>query len=462
MEDASQTPNVLQYSAIKPMANPPSALSHVRLIPSTGESYQPGQNIRIPIGLPQDSLADMNRAFITYKITNKSTLPAGGTSGDNTAYLDPQIGGVSVIDIFRVVSGTGSLLDETIQYGNYVGCLYTHDGIQHANTTRNIMARSSGTAQTADSIGTSTTASPNEGVANPDANGAARESILTNGSAYITHYPCSSVFKADKLLPFSFAQGISYVDITLAQATAAFCFKTSYTGTPDWTISDVKLHVPILQLPSDFASSFRQLLASGIPVQVHSVAAQNTQQALASGGGSIVSTFASRKRSVKALLLNARKSSDLTSQKADSMTCRRCLGVTNFDFTIGGVRMPSTQIELAAASKKFGEALAHTNQALGHTSTLNGICATDDNYYQATDNGNNGSKIVYGLDLESYKDTISGYNLSGNGLPIVWNALGGAGTANANVDSSCILSLYVIHDVMFSIDGISGTMSASS
>lgn len=458
MEDASQTPNVLQYSSIKPMANPPSNLTHTRLIPSTGESYQPGQNIRIPIALPQDSLADMNRAFITYKITNNTT----GTNSD--AYLDPQIGGVSVIDIFRVVSGTGSLLDEVIQYGNYVSCLYTHDGIQHANTTRNILIRSSANAAVAIPVGTKVDVSGNVvGVADPAATAlGARETIATTDSAYVTHYPCSSIFKADKLLPFSFAQGISYVDLTLAQANTAFCFKEAFAGTPAWTVSDVKLHVPILQLPSDFASSFRQLLASGIPVQVHSVAAQNTQQAKAAGGGNIVATFASRKRSVKALLLNARKAIDLTSFKADSISCRRSLGVTQFDFTVGGVRMPSTQIEISASNKQFGEVLAHANQALGHTSTLNGILANDDNYYQANDAENTCSKVVYGLDLEAYKDTISGYNLSGNGLPIVWNALGGSGTANASTSDACILSMYVIHDVMISIDGISGTMSASS
>ena len=526
MEDASQTPSVLQYSSIKPMANPPSALTHVRLIPSTGETYTPGQNIRIPIALPQDSLADMNRAFITYKIKNTSGAGA-------TAYFDPQVGGASVIDIFRVVSGTGSLLDEIIQYSNYCSALYTHDGDQHVKTIRNIYLGVSNNPIESNSIGTKGSASAT--VTNPIDAAGKREFLEHDGSRHITHYPYSSVFKADKLLPFSFAQGVSYVDMTLCQAESAFCFSDAFSGTPKWEISDVKLHVPILQLPSDFASSFRQLLASGIPVQVHSIAAQNTQQSKASGGGAIVATFASRKRSVKSLLLTTRVATDITSMYADSMSCRRSLGVTQWDFTVGGVRMPSTQIELG--KDKQGETLAHANNAIGHNSTLNGMCAQDENYYltdnlivtvagtiasanattltlglanssvaagqrvvgdgiaagtrvtavsstavtlscpstkaattsssyeffDGRDNSNQCSKIVYGLDLEAYKDTISGYNLSGNGLPIVWNANAGTeSNLNASNERAVILSLYVIHDVMISIDGISGTMSASS
>ena len=53
-------------------------------------------------------------------------------------------------------------------------------------------------------------------------------------------------------------------------------------------------------------------------------------------------------------------------------------------------------------------------------------------------------------------------NLAGQGLPLVLHLNCGAGGARASTVGALLADLYIVHDVIFTLDGVSGTMSASS
>jgi hypothetical protein len=70
-------------------------------------------------------------------------------------------------------------------------------------------------------------------------------------------------------------------------------------------------------------------------------------------------------------------------------------------------------------------------------------------------------KAVFALDLESYNAAFAGKNLAGQGLPLVFHAqVGGTEGAQANGALQC--DLYVIHDIVYVLDGVTGTLSANS
>jgi hypothetical protein len=80
----------------------------------------------------------------------------------------------------------------------------------------------------------------------------------------------------------------------------------------------------------------------------------------------------------------------------------------------------------------------------------------------AADDNDRSSSVAFSLDLESYGEGLSGMNLAGQGLPLVLYLNCGAGTTRAATVGALLADLYVIHDVIFTLDGVSGTLSASS
>ena len=97
----------------------------------------------------------------------------------------------------------------------------------------------------------------------------------------ITHRPQSAFFNADRYMPLGYTQGLTYISLTLAQNGTAFIISEENKAVASaYTISEVELHLPILKPGPEFASMFRSAMSSGVPIQIHSVGVQNTQQAM--------------------------------------------------------------------------------------------------------------------------------------------------------------------------------------
>ena len=465
MESDSMTPSVLRYSDQIPQMAPQMDFNYNVMIPSNGSTFSPSQEIRIPINVPADSFADMKRAYIKFKLNNTT----GTVHANNAMQLDPTIGGAAVIDTFRVVSGTGALLEETQHYNALASIMRINQNEGVRASRGSLTEGSSATPLTAKSQSTIAGDTVGNGVFG-------RVSVLAGESIVLCHEPVSAVFNADKLMPWGYTQGTSYISLTLADVNAgisAFSVLNTVTSLT-WNVSEVELHLPVLRPGAEFANNFRTLIQSGLPINIHSVGFQNSQQNIAAGAsGMNTITFSTRKRSVKSVMCGLRINSMLTNQKCDSASCWKNNEITEYQYSVGGRRIPSAPIKVAAGGANgdnadLGSCYNNTLMALGHyDSNLRGSSST-----RATDFGQymqlvavdltESSKCVFALDLESYGEGLSGMNLAGQGLPLVLHANFGGTATRAGNGNALIADLYVVHDVIFTLDGVSGTMSASS
>ena len=455
-ESLAETPSVLRYSDILKVGTPIADMNYHTLIPSNGGSFSANQMIRIPFNIPTDSFANLKGAYIKFTINN--------ADASNIVALDPIIGGAAVIDTFRIVSGTGALLEEIIHYNAIYSLMNDMVSVGHRESNGNVMEGSAETPLTELALGgTGASDVASDPTTNP------RTLIAAGGSKTITHTPMSGFFQCDRLAPLGFATGTSTIEIVLAQAQFPLTFNNDATSpNTAWTISGVELHVPVLRMGSEFNASFRQLLSSGIPINWHSTSYHNVQTNVPSSStGSRTLTVSTRKRSVKSIFTLFRKTADLTDIHADSSSCRRSLGITNYRYTIGGVQMPHSDIQVSGSD--LGQSYACLSQCLSNLGNVySSTCMNVDNYRLAVDQDGSGgqapaSKIAYGLDLESYghSDVQSGKNLSNQGLPVVFNAQLGTGTANQASTADCLCDMYLLYDVVYSLDGVSGTITAN-
>ena len=73
------------------------------------------------------------------------------------------------------------------------------------------------------------------------------------------------------------------------------------------------------------------------------------------------------------------------------------------------------------------------------------------------------SRCLFQLDLESYDAAYAGKNLAGQGLPLVLHAQTGDGANNfGDAATACLVDLFVVHDIMFVMDGATGVINANS
>ena len=458
-ESLAETPSVLRYSDILKVGTPIADMNYHTLIPSNGGSFTANQMIRIPFNIPTDSFANLKGAYIKFKITNADS--------SNAVALDPIIGGAAVIDTFRIVSGTGALLEEIIHYNAIYSLMNDMVSVSHRESNGNVMEGSAETPLNGLGLALGGTGANNV-ASDPTTN--VRGLIPASGSKTITHVPMSGFFQCDRLAPLGFATGTSTIEIVLAQENFPLTFNND-ASSPNtaWTISEVELHVPVLRMGSEFNASFRQLLSSGIPINWHSTSYHNVQTNVPvnAGGADTTLTVSTRKRSVKSIFTLFRKTADLTDLHADSASCRRSLGISRYRYTIGGVQMPHGDIKVSGTD--LGEAYATLTQCLSNLGNVYAsTCMNNDNYRLAVDqDGASGqataSKIAYGLDLESYghSDVQSGKNLSNQGLPIVFNGQLGTGTTSQASTASCLCDMYLLYDVVYSLDGVSGTITAN-
>jgi len=454
------TPSVLRYSDQIPQMSPQMDLQYVTLIPSNGGTFGPNNEIRLPINVPADSFCDMKKAYLKFKVTMAGTVAANSVN-----HIDPYAGGAQFISTFRVVSGTGALLSETQHYDALVAIMRMYENSDVLATRR---AVTEGTTQTP---ATCRVVSKKDG--RPVAEITGQQSIaLGNASRVFCHEPIDPVFNADKLMPFGYTQGTTYVSLQLNTLNGGLCQASDATNAATgWTISEVELIMPVLRPGPEFANNFRTLIQSGLPINIHSVGFQNSQQNLAENAtGMETITFSTRKRSVKSVMTALRINELLSDGKCNSASGFKTNDAIDFQYSIGGKRMPAAPIKVSGETNGYdaGSLLNNTLQALGHyNSNLRGFSG-DVNigngiYIQGgAGDKNNSSKCVFALDLETYGEGLNGVNLAGQGLPLVLHLNSGGDAGRASTESALIADLYVVHDVIFTLDGVSGTMSASS
>jgi hypothetical protein len=488
MEDENMTtPIEMRLSEVSGQPSPPMELSYVVAIPNNGATYTQNQEVRLPLNVPDSCFADLKRAYLKYKITAKS----------HPIFLDPLVGGASVIENWRVVSGNGGLLEEVIHYNNFYAVMKSNDNDYHRASVGH--------------LGDGASLRPAQALKYNGDNGADASlvsknltKIVANASRNITHKPQSAFFNADRYMPLGFTQSTSYISITLAQNATAFISSTAGAGT--YEISEIELHLPILKPSVEFAQMFRSAMSSGVPVQIHSVGAQNTQQTITSTGtGEQTLIFSTRKRSVKSMITSMRLNAGITDAESNSVSGFVNCNISQYNYSIGGMRVPAQPLALSTATDGFnaGEVMSQQQLALGHfNSNLRGICCMDNegltdytltdalttnvagsytqnavvnvsipldlkstNTYFGADNQNEKTGLLAGknqfsIDLESYNASFAGKNLAGQGLPVVLHAQVGSNGANGLGAVMC--DLYVIHDVVFVLDGITGVLTANS
>jgi len=460
MEDNSTTPMEMRLSEVPGMPSPELELTYTTAIPMNGSTFTENQEVRIGLNVPQDCFVDLKRAYLKYKLNN---------TGQGGAYIDPVIGGVSVIDNWRVIGGTGALLEEVIHYNTFYALMNSYKNKEVVATLHHQMEG----AGKNPGIGLKVNASN----ANADFGGGVTN--ITNGqSRVITHRPQSAFFNADRYMPLGFTQGLTYLSLTLAQNGTAMILTTEDEAkTNSYSISEVELHLPILKPGVEFASMFRSAMSSGVPIQIHSVGVQNTQQAMPTGAtGEQTLTFSTRKRSVKSLINVLRPSANLTLDERNSVSGFVNANTTEYNFSVGGMRIPAQRIKVQTNinGRDTGELLANTQLALGHySSDLRGTCAIQDladmsgggfsTYLKDNEKADAGiyGKAVFALDLESYNSAFAGKNLAGQGLPLVYHAQVES-TKGAQGNGALLLDLYVIHDIVFVLDGTTGVITANS
>ena len=453
MEDEGQTPIEMRMSSMPQPPTPEMDLSYITAIPSNGGTFTENQNVRITINCPTNAMVDLKRAYLKFKIKNTSGV---------AQFLDPVIGGVSAIENFRVVGGTGALLEEVIHYNAWYSAL-------NMNKNGDVIASKHNASEGA-------SLNPAKGVnvidGNTDAEIVALKmtKLANNESKVITHRPAMGFFNADRYLPLGYSQGVVYCDITLSQnATAMICGNDALGS--GYECSNWELHIPILKPSVEFAQMFRSAMSAGVPIQIHSVSAQNTQQVIsAQSTGETTLTFSTRKRSVKSLMNCLRVNGAITDNKSQSVSGFINCGISEFNYQLQGQNIPAQRIkvDVAANGNDSGELLANQQLALGHySSDLRGVCSYDyanatQHYLDANEKTNElPSKAQFSLDLESYNHAFAGKNLTGSGLPVVFQALTTNKGLQDTAGNAVLSDLFVIHDVVYVLSG-DGVMTASS
>jgi len=454
MSDDSSTPIEMRLSEVPSLPSPEMELTYATAIPMNGSTFQENQEVRIGLNVPQDCFVDLKRAYLKYKVSNTSAHPV---------FLDPLIGGAAVIDNWRVIGGTGALLEEVIHYNTFYAAMNANKNDDVVSTIHHLYEGAAKRPAKTELVATGTA----------DLSGGGLTTITNAESRVITHRPQSAFFNADRYMPLGYTQGLTYLSMTLAQNNTAFMVNNDITASTTWTCSEFELHLPILKPGPEFASMFRSAMSSGVPIQIHSVGVQNTQQAIPSGvNGENTLTFSTRKRSVKSLINVLRLNAAITTALANSVSGFMNCAITEYNFSVGGMRIPAQRIKVqtAANGKDAGEILANTQLALGHySSDLRGICAIDEKHnadavetYLIDDENTNkkAGKALFSLDLESYNAAFAGKNLAGQGLPLVFHAQTGAkGIQNTG---AVLCDLYCVHDVVYVLDGMTGVISANS
>ena len=193
MENLTETPSVLRYSDILKVGTPIADMNYHRMIPSNGATFLANQSIRIPFNVPVNSFLNLKGAYLKMTVNNLNS----GT--DDGVRLDPQAGVASFIDTFRLVSGTGGLLEEVIHYNAIYALMTDLTGNDHTLSTLAVMDGS--IEQTDDK----TTANVLPVSGGTEATRTGTTTIAKSSSHTCCHVPMSGMFQCDRLIPAGFA-----------------------------------------------------------------------------------------------------------------------------------------------------------------------------------------------------------------------------------------------------------------
>ncbi len=457
MENAGATPYEMRLSEVPSAPQPQMTLDYNVCIPSNGGTFTENQEIRLPLNVPSECFVDLKRAYLKFKVKNTQ-------SNATSIFLDPLVGGAAVIDNWRVIGGTGALLEEIIHYNTWFA-------MNQANRGEDVVSTISHNEEGA-SLRPSIKLKVATGEA--DLTGRGQVALAQNAERVITHRPKSGFFNADRYMPLGYTQGTSYISMTLAAKETMAITNSGETAGVGYEVSEVELHLPVLRPGPEFAQMFRAAMNSGVPIQIHSVSAQNTQQNISNGStGEQTITFSTRKRSVKSLMAVNRLNAAITSALANSVSGFCNLGTTEYNFSVGGQRIPSQRLKVqaSATANDTGELLANTQCALGYfNSDLRGGCFRDEHHNAGPTNtyliaaeqtSKDASKCIFALDLETYDAAYAGKNLASQGLPLVLHSQISSATGITGT-GAVLVDLYVIHDVMYVLDGMNGVIAANS
>ena len=445
LDENVATPNALAYSDTIRVGVPSGDLQYITNLPNNGSVYQPSQTVNFSLNVPHGAMADMKRAFLRFSIKNKSS-----TTGEEF-YLDRACGGVAVIDSMKILGTTGQLISDIQQYNCLVAMLNDYSNGAYTESSLNIMEGASNASIGTIPVmadGTTTTL-------------ASRVQIALGKSRVITHIPKGGFFNADKYLPLGMLNGQVQIQIGLASAQTPV---TALNGKfADWEVSGWELHIPIIKVSEEFQSNFRQLMASGVNMSIHTVDFSNNQATVSAGSnGQQEILFANRKRSAKSVFVMNRRSANITQAECESVSARQSCGTKSYQFSIAGTDMPSQPVkgELTVGAENYGEYYAQMQRALGHFgSTFRGSCADNDNYMPAADL-TKGSLVVFALDLEAYSGVLAGKNLS-SAMPLIYKpTLSGTDSENVASTHAVSVSCYTAFDSMLVVDGITGSLTA--
>ena len=132
-----------------------------------------------------------------FKLNNTGAAPI---------FLDPLIGGAAVIDNWRVIGGTGALLEEVIHYNAFYAAMNANKNTDVVSTIHHLYEGASLRPGKPQKVETGDT----------DLTGIGLTSITNAESRVITHRPQSAFFNADRYMPLGYAQGLSYLSMTLS------------------------------------------------------------------------------------------------------------------------------------------------------------------------------------------------------------------------------------------------------
>ena len=141
--------------------------------------------------------------------------------------------------------------------------------------------------------------------------------------------------------------------------------------------------------------------------------------------------------------------------------------------------MPSKDIKIGGAGlltakpngRDIGEVYSNLVMCMANLGNVySATCFTPNNFYlpdnntSGTSSANLCSRVAYALDLEAYghSNVQSGKNLANQGLPLVLEITCPNTNENAAKTDAVICDQFLMYDVVYSLDGVSGTLTANA
>ena len=449
MEEQTSVPKSLNYSDVISAGSPAGEYQVVTNLPNNSGSFKAGQTINIAVNVPVNSFADLKRCYLKYTLKN--------TDGTDACFLDRSIGTEAVFDSVKIISPTGGTLSEIQHYNALCSLMNDYTLLSHSDTVSNIMTGCC-TAPLTTTPQATGYPKPSSGTDTLDAS--TRIKLAAGASLKCVHKFKNGLFNADRMIPLGFINGQLQIQIQLAQQGAGVLnYKTKSI---EWLVEQVELHIPVVRTGEEFNQNLRQLMGSGVNLNIHTKDFVNQQATIAAGSeGSVDVLLANRKRSVDAAFVILRKASDVNQADVEGISGRRSGGILGYNFSVAGIDMPSKKI--AAEANDLGEVLVNAELAFDRFgSPVSGVLAQQGTF-RPTNDQSHMCPIAYCLDMATYKDKISGKNLS-SAMPLIAKLDMGTGTKSvcSTGGDAALLDCYTRFDSMITLSGLTGALSVSN